>query len=588
MSSAQSPQGMTRRELFRRGGAAAAGTAAVVGGGSQIVPQFSPIGRAQAIAPIVVVGGVAAASAGVGWALGEWDPLKSDTPPDGLTGEALKNEVYTTSRTRKSTNASTIVDNENILDGVKHAAYADGKVAAIEALNDQKSQSNVSDAGTAAVDSYETTVKKNLIKTWNEAARELESAVNSLSSHADTSPSDVYTPHYENGSTEPATQASVQTVAHTLPDGSTIDVVIITISDTFNHFAPFDTGHGDSYGYDGGADPFLRVSYDGDSFDYLRFTDWRAIWTEITSVFDSVSNGIVTWVDNIYGKVQAGELDTADLLTPRELAEMSASEEGVNQAIADLVALNIPVNLEREAKIEISRPNETVTVSGMLAPTDPPSDGMTAGTTYDPSNMTGDVYFTYDVTQGTTTWTAYQTGVDGGVVTFTAEPHSNLSYKITTTAGETVTVPASDFTYNDGGTPDDTSDDTWTVDISSEVETAITEVDTVEMVSSQSETQYETIQLKDPFTIKKFTDSDGNEYDSATFTNNEPQDDTNYITQDEWDNLQERNEELIQKYEDANNDGGGPLFAGFSGGGGLAGLGAVAVVVAAIAAVVRR
>ncbi|ELZ35284.1 hypothetical protein C473_04099, partial [Halorubrum distributum JCM 10247] len=45
----------------------------------------------------------------LGWALREYEILGSDAPAEGLTPEVLKQQVYEISRTRKSTNASTIV-----------------------------------------------------------------------------------------------------------------------------------------------------------------------------------------------------------------------------------------------------------------------------------------------------------------------------------------------------------------------------------------------------------------------------------------------------------------------------------------------
>ena len=121
---------------------------------------------------------------------------------------------------------------------------------------------------------------------------------------------------------------------------------------------------------------------------------------------------------------------------------------------------------------------------------------------------------------------------------------------------------AGDFTDNGDGT--------YTVDISGQIETAITEVDSVNFYDESGDTRYETIQLEESFTIEKFENSDGEEVQQASFdTSSEPQDDTNYITQEEWDELAAKNEELIEKYEESQNQddgvlgGGGGLFDGF-------------------------
>ncbi|OYR59145.1 hypothetical protein DJ71_25355, partial [Halorubrum sp. E3] len=56
----------------------------------------------------------------LGWALREYEVLGSDSPAEGLTADALEQQANQTSLTRQSTNASTIVDNGTILDGVEN------------------------------------------------------------------------------------------------------------------------------------------------------------------------------------------------------------------------------------------------------------------------------------------------------------------------------------------------------------------------------------------------------------------------------------------------------------------------------------
>jgi hypothetical protein len=231
------------------------------------------------------------------------------------------------------------------------------------------------------------------------------------------------------------------------------------------------------------------------------------------------------------------------------------------------------VELERKATVKI--PSKNATLVGTIGVTDN-STTMETGTTYSPSTF-GSVYFTYDISKGEGDWTDFQTGVDGGTVTFTAEPYANTVYRINTTAGETAEVKTGDFSKVDGSAE-------WTVDVSDQLETNITEVDSVGFYANVDETTYETVQIKDDFKVTKFEDPEGNTYQSADFQSSEPQSDSNYITQEQWDEMQEKNEELIEKYENAQNSGGGGWLD--FGGGGQGGLIAAGVaVVAGIGAV---
>ncbi|ELZ18081.1 hypothetical protein C477_12772, partial [Haloterrigena salina JCM 13891] len=224
--------GLTRRDFFRR--TAATGTA--LGGmaivGEHAVPQFSPVGRAQALAPLVVAGAAAVVGgASVGWVLRGVTADDADTTPEGLAPEVLKNELYTTSRKRYSDNKSTFVDNRNIVEtGFEHSLYGDGKVAAIEALNNEETQQAVTDAAHAAAEESATTVIKNFLKSWNASVQELENMRKTVRSHSDVTIPDV-TPY---GSTYMQTsttniyaahgEAFFRERQHTLPDGSTITI----------------------------------------------------------------------------------------------------------------------------------------------------------------------------------------------------------------------------------------------------------------------------------------------------------------------------------------------------------------------------
>ncbi|RLM68818.1 hypothetical protein DVK07_09050 [Halorubrum sp. Atlit-26R] len=498
---------------------------------------------AQAIAPLVGVG-LAAGAVGVGWALREFEVIGSDGPAEGLTADALRQDIDETVRSRKSTNASTIVDNGNILDGVEHTAYTEAKIAAIEELNAGSTESAVLDASTAAIDAYETTVRKNLLKTWNEAAREFEKMVSTLESHADVN-SNYLLPNQseQSGNTEysPGTQ---DYTGYTLPDGQSF--TIIDVGGTDGSYPRYWNPTRWDSNFDPAPSDFW-ITNTGTDTDYMRYTDWNGIWSQMDTTFQNVRDGISTWVTNVYGDVQSGDIEIDDLVTPRERAAMMADGEGTSQAIADLIALNVPVDAEREATITIS--DTGATLPGTFALTDSSDGPLEAGTTYDPSTFTGDVYFTADMSLVEGDWSAISTSVDGGNITITSEPYEGTAIEVTTVDSETVSVPAADWTDNGDGT--------WTYDASGDLETTITSVDSARFVSTATETQYETLQLDGSFTVEKLVNKQsGEEVTTTSFTSSDPQNDSNYITQEEWDDLEQQNQELIEKYENSQSGGG--------------------------------
>ena len=545
--------GMTRRDLLRRSAVGAATVGAVSTGAIQL--DHGPVQNSQAIAPAVVAGGVGA-SAAVGWALREYEIVGSDSPAEGLTADALRNESYNTSRTRKSTNASTVIDNRNIGDGIEHNAWSDGKFAAIEQLNEQESQENVLNAAESAIAEYETTIKRNIYRTWNESIDEIETYENALIDHPDTG--SIYSVPWSEGDFTDNEDNGHEFVTETitLPNGEDFDlrqVEHLTNDDSYATWSPRNYSPTPIQGT--GVDPYIVVSNDGDSFNYLNYYDWDGIYSEINDAFQQVKDEIAVYVDKIYSDIQSGELDTADLLTPREQAELTAEDEDFPQALADLQALNVSLDLEREAEIYMN--DVGATLYGQLGYT---GDTTLEVGTIDPDETTededgneedvypGSIFFTYDVSQGEGEWDAYETGVDGGTVSLTSEPFEQTLYIVHTTAGETAEFTTDELDH-------DSDADEWTIDLSEQLDDSITEVDRIEYYADTDGTQYETIQLEESFEIIRFTDSDGNEYNESNFERSEPHTDDNYITQEEWEEQQERHEELIEQYEDAQGSG---------------------------------
>lgn len=529
---------VSRRNLMRGIGATAAGAAGV-----RYAPdRMNPVGEADAIAPIVLYGAAAAAGVVAGWLVRNHDPLAADTPSTGLSASALSDHVYQTADTRKSTNASTFVDNRNIINsGLSNTLYSEGKLAAIDALNNGKTEAEVETAALNAMEAYMTTIETNFLKSWNEATAEYSNLATAVRDHSSLSWINEF--NYWNDA-DPTNDWEIfqnQTTSITLADGTSF---------TLNQLEADPSGTND-YIWDatqsiGNTGHRVEVTAGASMFPYLRSDEWTAVWGDLQAVKTSVNDGLIVWVGNVYSQVQSGEIDTTDLLSSKDLAELDSGDSpGVNQAVRDLLALGI--SAEAGTYVEVNLPSVDATIEGKLAVT---GDTTVSTGTVDPSVTGNSYYLTYDVSEGTGNWTAYNTGVDGGIVSFTSEPHPETAYLISTSASETAEVLASDFTEN-------TTDGTWEVDISGKVETSITNIESVEYYATVTDSVYETIQLLDPFEVVSFTDGDGNSQDSATYESPTSQDDTNYVTQEEWEQRAQKYDELIALYEESSGGGGG-------------------------------
>lgn len=564
----------------------AAGTG-TVGVGTQFLPN-GPVQESEAILPAVVAGGAAAkATAGaagggavLGWALREFEIIGADDPPEGETPESLQNSVYNRMRDRESVNRSTILDNRDIMDGIKDSAFRDSKLAAIDAINDEQQQSAVESAALDDKDDRLSTIIHNLIKSWNESVDLVYTLISAVLNHGDLSGAHVFGPSFDssNSSMSSIDNVETHTIDYTLPDGNVVDLSALEWAINFSV-------DGSSYTTDQQLDltdlddssslrMLVRVRQphvdDPNYADVLDVNLWADILSDLENISDNLTEQIEMYVDKTYGLVQSGEIDTADLLTSTELSELTTEDEDFPQAIADLKALNIPIDLEREAEVYL--PDIDATVWGQLGYSG--EDTLETGT-INPDDKDGSIYLTYDVSEGAGEWSAHQEGIDGGVLTFTQEPFIDTLYVVHTSAGETAEVTADEFEDSDG--------DEWTVDLSDQLDDAITNVEQIDYYAESEETQFETVQLQDVFEIVTFEDSDGNEHESADFERSEPHTDDNYITEEEWQAQQDRHEELIEKYEDAQGSG-----IGFLDGEEIPAEGVVLIILAVFAALFGR
>jgi hypothetical protein len=532
--------------------AAGAGALGLEGGPVQESEAFVISGTAIAAGAAVAVGGSLAA----GWLLRDQEILGSNPPASGLTSDAVRQGVEETAVTRKSTNASTLLDNKNIIDGFENRLYTAGKTAAIEAINAGKSESDVLSAAQSEISSQSVTVEKNLLKSWNESAREWQALYDRMEAHPDISDVFYALQVYDGG----ANSVNIESKSYTLSDGSSFSVKTVAPGST-ELYTPIENTVTAS-------DPHLLVVKSGvtidssvgqsDSVQYMYYQDWNNVWSKLQTAISNANNGLSTWVGNVYGQVQSGEIDISDLTTPSQRAATMSDEETKAQAIADLAALNISVDSQREAKISID--STGAKISGTIALTDPNDGPIEAGKSYDPSTFGGVATITTDITTISGTWTDYKSGIDGGTITITSEPYEGMGLKVTTAADETVTIPSTEWTDNGDGT--------FSYDASGSLETTITSVSSMEYAATSTEPEYSTLQLEKPFTVESITNEEtGTDVSSASFSRSEPQTDTNYITQEEWNSLEQQNKELIEKYEESQNTtgGGGGFLDGFGG-----------------------
>lgn len=545
---------MDRRTYLKTTGAA---TGAVLGGTGVTTLESQ---EGEAIVPAVVA---AAAATSIAWLIRDHDPLGiwSDDNLDLARDERIQ------SIREKWMRQQNAVDQEirgvrNIINYAYNDWIARGKIDAVEGFVAGDSTSEIKNHAHDYVDSRVTVSQKNLDNRHDEMCRTVTGTIQQMIDHPDIDAAK----HLVDSTTlseddiegiripEPGTQTL------TLADGSELSSTVSTIEiSRYGYYENLVTSSvtgiqpGDRY-WSGEGMVFRPSSIDdaGDvqmsdaTYTIMRPGVWSGIWSELENTRSQVHLDLDSWVDMAVDQIQDG-MSPVELLSPGEISMMLSESESDPSTVADMIALDLPVDENVEYRMNI--------------------DGMEVwGVVFLPGGGTiskGDVFHTsiddplfaaLDVTTLTGSWSEYQSDVDGGVTTFTSTPIPETIYSISTSHSETIDVPASAFSA------ESSVDGTYTADVADKLTNDITSIESVEMRPAGDFDAGEMVPMTlagDDVEILEIRDEDGSEMSSTTtdepYT---PQSHDNYVTEEEWKDMQAKIEQLTKKYEEEKESGG--------------------------------
>ncbi len=477
--------------------------------------------------------------------------------------------------TRAETTARTVLESDsffgdeglNTIGGLKQMAIEEGQKAANDAINNGKSESEVTNAAHSRAGDVFAPLQSTLIKEWNTAVQELASFINEIGpktaydNDIAVTKDDTTDATWPTASVTPAPATadgvsdSDKLTTVTLADGSSKDVLSLirtfgtddpspSSSDIWDQWSPVTTSKDSPL-----SAKIFPPSSSESKVLYLDNPEWTKLWNKLETEYDNVESELTTWVSNTYSEVQSGDISTEELYTSLDVAKDSVEGEDTPRAVTDLIALNVPVELDRKVAVEYQddegRPI-TWTYSGFFSATKSPSNGFDAGTTYTPNSTdptVGSVYLAAHTSDIRGKWTDYKQAVDGGIVTLNQEPIKNYTYRITTADDETATLGYGDFAANGSGG--------WEGDISEQVENPITEVAQIDMFVPEGVDEYVTVHFKQDFKIVEIIDeTSGETFDNVEIDRPVPSDPTDYQTEEDFKQAAESRRQLYNDLEE--------------------------------------
>lgn len=401
-----------RRDFMRIAG----GAAVTAGAAASAPPKYSPIGRASAIAPLVI-GGAVVAGAALGYLTGE--VADHYLGPDGgeLTGTEEDQDLYQSLKTRlvemKAANDTVLTVISNRAEDSQNVAWPGAKKEVVKAFNNGETETAATTAGETYINDYYTTIQKNFLNRWIEVLNKIKSVDDLAASNSNVSGKfGAYLQEDSFGSS--MISPTLTSVTANLADGAQFTFKRYDATNGPNnrdfHYDPVNGRQSKSSGLTT-LDPYRVNPWDTGSttstFDALR---WGTVWNEIDSALQQMRSNISTYTTQLYQNYSPGDIDPSMFLDPMTLASELSTDYGSTgyhaYAAAEAAVLGVPGDFDHSLTIELM--DSGITVQGSLwtdwAPVN--DDGSTTTTTTTDTNTTATTTET-STTSGFVTGTVY-------------------------------------------------------------------------------------------------------------------------------------------------------------------------------------
>ena len=288
----------------------------------------------------------------------------------------------------RSENDRTLTQASNLIANAKSVAYQIGRAELLEQLN---SGADFADAKVAAEDeitAYFVPTQKNVIERYSVMITQIELSLQRANElgigrilefdwfSGTNSPEPVYT----------------GTTSYTLLNGETMDYQYpygdaYHLGTTVQYYID-SLGVPDDKDMDSQNTAFYIIADSNLGYEskdlFKDWTRWRDLMNNIESTHQSALDEFRTFANGIQTEYIAGDISTEDLVTPRDLWEMSSDDVETPYAAADLAGLGLEVN--QESSVVINLLNDGISREGTVYLSKSPiGNSLAVGNVYDPN-----------------------------------------------------------------------------------------------------------------------------------------------------------------------------------------------------------
>lgn len=370
------------------------GSTATVAGGSKM--GLSPVGSANAIPPLAIVGGAIAAGAAATYITEKVEISyvgDSNEEYDSANADATHSQIRENALNAKQADTAVLGNMSNLLDSASNFVIAQAKKAAIDAMNAGDTESEANTKMVAEIDGFFATQQENLLAHSEAQFSKFLSWIEQANNTTNLSSNQVFSVDNSDGGGQ-IYQGNTTTVSVPLVSGDSYSLTVY-------EFQPSSTSvymDNNMQNSDIASTATMSVSAvdSGSSSVVLDGTRYVDLFAKIESEHSSIKSEMETWLTNVYPAYESGDVSSSDLISPTDLVGDSQTQDGYSFAGASLASLGLKSS-DYALEIELVETGETV--EGSIYHSDDSITSLQKDVEYDPAtDIAGTVYLAYNNT----------------------------------------------------------------------------------------------------------------------------------------------------------------------------------------------
>ena len=295
----------------------------------------------------------------------------------------------------QSGNDSVLTSITNLAENARSVAYQQGRAAYLEAVNDGTSPINALQPGRTAIEAYITPNQRNVIERWNVIFEQVKLIINRATEVDGTSPGKIFS-----GGDLKFTEADPENPKssygqklYTLVDGEKAfaDGMRWHTSNKWGNrlYSTISINRAKAGAWDDDTPGTVDVKADPETDGSERIVvinhrPFKKALNSLERAYEDAYSDLEAFAQGIQDEYIAGTIDTEDLVTPRDLWEMSSDDAENPYAAADLAGLGLEVN--QSSSITVDLLEDSVLLDGTVYLSKSPiGESLSVGTVYDPT-----------------------------------------------------------------------------------------------------------------------------------------------------------------------------------------------------------